>query len=755
MPVGLAREIYNKTGAFRQIQTIPLSKNWQSQILRSATVLNLTASDVRTDVPIFIKIPSHKDNTPETGEMADEERCGQKDNLIEQKDTGFQGKNDNIELVEKVALHKSMTVKIEDKSSPLELQYGLRSYPPVLITLMAALQHILLCLSSALATSQVVADSACAPYDHPVRSQLFCTTLCMVGTCTILQTAFGIRLPVFQGPSSSFLVPLLALQRDSSWMCEPSKTGEENDMLSGTVGNTTFGPSTATLADHSRTDLTPDMSWRLQTMSGSLMVAALVEVLLGGLGLIKLIVRFVGPITVACTVSLIGVSLANVPLVYGRPCFPVTIGCAMLVVIFVLYCKDVTLPIPRCGKESKDEPNSRIPIFQLIPILLAIIAMWAVVWILTLANVFTDDKDDVEYLARTDAKLPVIGRSQWFQITYPGQFGQPRVHPAVIIGFLVAFVTSMIESIGDYYAAQKACCVPRPPDHAICRGILVEGLGSVLSGSVGAGHATTSYSGNIALLSVSKTASRYVMYTAGILLVGLSLLGKVGAALTSVPNPVLGGVVAVLTGTIFSIGMENLNHVDMTASRNMVVVGLPFMCGIMVPKCLEMYPGIIDTGVSTVDQVLKVMLGMPMFIGGSLALFLDNTVPGSLESRGMAGRDQATDEESDLTETEHELDAYSWRRSILDRALKLCPPARQVLNRHPHNNTPLSDLPSPILSSLQGDTRRSHGHRLQLLLDRDNDSAPLLHFYLSALNSVISRGFVKRRKEKSHAPRAL
>ena len=85
-------------------------------------------------------ILSPRDNTPETGEMADEERCGQKDNLIEQKDTGFQGKNDNIELVEKVALHKSMTVKIEDKSSPLELQYGLRSYPPVLITLMAALQ---------------------------------------------------------------------------------------------------------------------------------------------------------------------------------------------------------------------------------------------------------------------------------------------------------------------------------------------------------------------------------------------------------------------------------------------------------------------------------------------------------------------------------------------------------------------------------------------------------------------------------------
>ena len=78
--------------------------------------------------------------------------------------------------------------------------------------------------------------------------------------------------------------------------------------------------------------------------------------------------------------------------------------------------------------------------------------------------------------------------------------------PAVLSGFLVAFVTSMMESVGDYFAAQKACCVSRPPDHAVCRGILIEGLGSVLSGSVGAGHATTSYSANIALLSVSKVS---------------------------------------------------------------------------------------------------------------------------------------------------------------------------------------------------------------------------------------------------------
>ncbi|RUS85055.1 hypothetical protein EGW08_007192 [Elysia chlorotica] len=121
--------------------------------------------------------------------MADEDPL----TLNRQKNSECLEKSDDIDPEDKLMLQNSMTVQIEFKGSPLDLQYGLLSHPPVLITVMAALQHILLCLSSALATSQVVADSACAPYDHPIRSQLFCTTLCMVGICTFLQTAFGVR----------------------------------------------------------------------------------------------------------------------------------------------------------------------------------------------------------------------------------------------------------------------------------------------------------------------------------------------------------------------------------------------------------------------------------------------------------------------------------------------------------------------------------------------------------------------------------
>ncbi|KAH9500095.1 hypothetical protein Btru_076592 [Bulinus truncatus] len=136
------------------------------------------------------------------------------------------------------------------------LKYKVQDIPPIPVTFMSALQHILLSISGCLTTSSVVADVACVPYDHPVRSQLFCTTMFMVGLCTLTQTGLGVRLPIFQGPSSSFLVPLLALQRDPSWTCSNIYT--EDGILQTNVTMATNESITG------NPDVLPGIRWRLQ-----------------------------------------------------------------------------------------------------------------------------------------------------------------------------------------------------------------------------------------------------------------------------------------------------------------------------------------------------------------------------------------------------------------------------------------------------------------------------------------------------------
>ena len=65
---------------------------------------------------------------------------------------------------------------------------------------------------------------------------------------------------------------------------------------------------------------------------------------------------------------------------------------------------------------------------------------------------------------------------------------------------LAATIASVIESIGDYYATAAAANEIPPPKHAINRGITIEGISSVLSGVMGAAHATTSYSGTVGFI---------------------------------------------------------------------------------------------------------------------------------------------------------------------------------------------------------------------------------------------------------------
>ena len=55
-----------------------------------------------------------------------------------------------------------------------------------------------------------------------------------------------------------------------------------------------------------------------------------------------------------------------------------------------------------------------------------------------------------------------------------------------------------------------------------------------------------------------------------------------------------------------------------------------------MPNWVQENEHLINTGSDIIDQVLIVMLDTSMFISGSLGFFLDNTIPGTLEERGVS-----------------------------------------------------------------------------------------------------------------------
>ncbi|KAH3696056.1 hypothetical protein DPMN_083518 [Dreissena polymorpha] len=183
---------------------------------------------------------------------------------------------------------------------------------------LSAKVNILIGLGGCLTTSYFISDVICAPQDHPIRSQLFCTTLFMSGLCTTFMPLLGIRLPVFQSVCSTFLVPLIGMRSDDRWNCKLLK--EEALIELNQTSNTSLIQRIPFDANDEK-----EMFVRVREMMGCLLLASLLEVAVGATGLVGKALRFIGPLSVSVVVSLIGLSLYKIPLEYAQSHWPLTI----------------------------------------------------------------------------------------------------------------------------------------------------------------------------------------------------------------------------------------------------------------------------------------------------------------------------------------------------------------------------------------------------------------------------------------------
>ncbi|OWF47664.1 solute carrier family 23 member 1-like [Mizuhopecten yessoensis] len=513
------------------------------------------------------------------------------------------------------------------------LRYGVGDHPPIVLSLILALQNVVLSFGMNVLISVTIADLACAERNDPIRAKLFCTSVFVVGLTTVVQSAIGIRLPVLQGVSSSFLVPLLSMKTAGVWSCD---NPDVVDFVSVSTNQTVLQNVTM--------DTKQEMVYyRVTQLQGSLMVSGLVtEVLLGGTGLLGYLVKLMGPITVCVMITSIGLSLYPISIFYSSACLPVAMCGSVIMILSIMYLSRIYVPIPTmyCNRKmaiNMPELNkkTKLPVFQLFPIFITVVFTWGLCWALTLTGVFSDDPNDPGYRARTDTHGDLISLSPWFFFPYPGQFGPLRFNTAVFIGFVSSYVSSNIESIGDYMATSRATGTFPPPRHAINRGILTEGVLGMVAGALGAGHATTSYSINIVIIKLTRVASRSVIVLAGVLCMLFGVIGKLGAVMASLPDPVIGGVSIITFGLLVSVGLSSLQKVNLSSTRNLAVLGTSLYAGLVTSEWLKLNKDSINTGYASLDQVLKLILGNQMFVAGITSVILDNTVKGTKEERGM------------------------------------------------------------------------------------------------------------------------
>ncbi|XP_035534745.1 solute carrier family 23 member 1-like [Morone saxatilis] len=517
----------------------------------------------------------------------------------------------------------SSCVAEEDRNKPT---YCVTDVPPWYLCIFLAIQHYLTAFGGIISIPLILAEGLCLQHDSLTQSHLINTIFFVSGLCTLLQVTFGVRLPILQGGTFALLTPAMAMLSMPEWKC-PAWT------------------QNASLVNTSSPVFIEVWQTRMRTLQGSIMVASVLQILVGFSGLIGFLMRFIGPLTIAPTVSLIGLSLYDSAGVKLGSHWGISAMTTVLIILFSQYLRLIPIPVPAYSKAKKLH-ISKFYIFQIMPILLGIVISWLVCYLLTIYDVLPSDPAQYGHLARTDVKGNVVNEAPWFTFPYPGQWGMPTVSLAGVFGIMAGIICSMAESVGDYHACAKLSGAPPPPKHAISRGIGVEGFGCLLAGAFGTGNGTTSFSENVAALGITKVGSRMVILLSGVIMLLMGMLGKIGAIFATIPSPVLGGMFLIMFGVITAAGISNLQSTDLNSSRNIFVFGFSMFSALVIPNWIMKNPDFFKTGVKEVDQVINILLTTHMFVGGFLGFFLDNTIPGTKRERGLLAWDKVHVEDS-------------------------------------------------------------------------------------------------------------
>jgi len=407
------------------------------------------------------------------------------------------------------------------------LLYGIDDIPPPAETLALGFQHYLTMFGSTVAIPLILSAPLGITKGHDL-ALLIATMFFISGVTTLLQTTFGNRLPIVQGGTFSFLGPTFAI----CGMATLAGTGWEVKM---------------------------------QHVQGAIISGAAVEILLGATGVVGSMLRFIGPITIAPTIALIGLALFK----FGAPVAGTDWSIGGLTILLIVLFSQVLRKTHRA--------------FELFPILLAILVAWGVAALLTAVGVFVEG--DPSYVSTA-----TLAETDWINVPTPFPWGWPQFGMAAFVGMLAGYMASVVESIGDYYACARLAGAP-PPDKALVnRGITFEGIGCLIAGIWGTGNGTTSYSENVGAIGLTRVGSRRVVQAGATIMLVLGFVAKFGALFTTIPQPIVGGMYCALFGMIAAVGLSNLQRVDLNSSRNLFILGFAFFMGLSLPVYFEANP---------------------------------------------------------------------------------------------------------------------------------------------------------------------
>jgi uracil permease len=156
-----------------------------------------------------------------------------------------------------------------------------------------------------------------------------------------------------------------------------------------------------------------------------------------------------------------------------------------------------------------------------------------------------------------------------------------------VIFIVPVAIAPAIEHFGDILAIGSITGKDYLEDPGIHRTLLGDGIATSMASLLG-GPPNTTYSEVSGAVAITRVFNPAVMTWASLVAIALAFIGKFGALLSTIPVPVMGGIMILLFGAITVIGLNTLVRAgeDLAVPRSLIIVSLILVSGLGGMKIL-------------------------------------------------------------------------------------------------------------------------------------------------------------------------
>jgi xanthine permease XanP len=386
--------------------------------------------------------------------------------------------------------------------SQTDLIYGLNAAPPLRLSILVALQHVLAVFVGIVTPPLIISRALKLPAADGVF--LVSMALLVSGVGTLLQTRrlgpVGSGLLSIQGTSFVFLGPIIALAQSVL-----SAGGSQRDALGAVFG--------------------------------VCLAAALIPIILSPF--IRWASRVITPLVTGIVVTLIGLTLVEVGIT--------SVGGGF-----------------EAKQDGSFGSAENLALALIVVALIVILNAGKRPWMRLLSVVAGLAGGYVVALLAGKIAFSEFSRAPWIAIPIPFRYGLGFKITA-LLPFAFLYVITAVESIGDITATSSLTGEPISGPLYLRRlrgGVMADGVASLLAAALNSFPSTT-FAQNNGVIQLTGVGSRYIGTWVGVILIALGLFPIVGSVIEAMPAAVLGGATIIMFGTVAVAGIKILSGVNM------------------------------------------------------------------------------------------------------------------------------------------------------------------------------------------------